>query len=155
MSWQYQVTANAYGWDKMKEAKDMSAEEEMSWNGQLDFLHQIAVQSLDHWGRKKVGFDIEVILYSLCHSWLIYRKNVYVSTTVKCNIPFSLCLFVVYMPTHFHWCWTYLEIPIFIISASPSVKNRAPSRAEHGSRLATHNTLVHHLRLRRIADHHI
>ena len=30
MRWQYQVTANAYNWDKMKEAKGMSAEEEIS-----------------------------------------------------------------------------------------------------------------------------
>lgn len=30
MRWQYQVTAKAYDWDKIKEAKDMSAEKEIS-----------------------------------------------------------------------------------------------------------------------------
>lgn len=38
MRWLYQVTANAYDWGKVKEAKDTSAEEEVSSNGQPDFL---------------------------------------------------------------------------------------------------------------------
>lgn len=54
--WHYQMTVNAYDWDKMKEAKDTSAEEEIIWNGQPDFLQQIAVQRLDHWWRKKGRF---------------------------------------------------------------------------------------------------
>ena len=76
MRWQCQVTANAYDWDKMREAKYTSAEQKLGWNGQPDFLKQNAIQRLDQQGRKKVGFGIEVVLYSLCHSWQIYRKNV-------------------------------------------------------------------------------